>query len=66
MRYAQIDNGVAVVIVDADSSLAGYVQAPAGAGVGWRYDDGRWSLPAAPAQPLKSAEIGRASCRERV
>lgn len=54
MKYAQIENGVAVVIVEADSTLAGYVQAPAGAGVGWRYDDGRWSPPAAPAQLLKT------------
>lgn len=54
MKYAQIENGVAVVIVESDSPLSGYVQAPAGAGVGWRYDDGRWSPPETPEPPLKA------------
>ena len=54
MKYAQIENGVAVVIVESDSPLSGYVQAPAGAGVGWRYDDGRWSPPETPVRPLKT------------
>lgn len=54
MKYAQIENGVAVVIVEADSPLAGYVQAPAGAGVGWLYNDGVWSPPDTPVRPLKT------------
>lgn len=51
MAYAIIENNIVINVVEAEEELAlakGWVEIQGGAGIGWTYSEGKFTLPPAP------------------